>query len=94
MRRELLLALGVLMSFGGCQACSDCTDYTSPVRNTAPGEMYAGMMLPAGQPVVPQVIPPGSGMTEPVPAQPTPVTGIGFEGYNGMPQPPDFGSGS
>jgi hypothetical protein len=94
MRGRLLLALGVLMSFGGCQACSDCTDYTSPVRDTAPGEMYAGRMLPAGQPVVPQFVPPGTGMTQPLPSQPTPAPGLEFQGFSGMPQPPDFGSGS
>ena len=94
MRGRLLLALGVLMAFGGCQACSDCTDYTSPVRDTAPGEMYAGMMLPAGQPVVPQVIPPGTGMPQSSPSQPTPAQGLEFNGYNGMPQPPQFDSGS
>lgn len=81
----MLLGTGVLALFGGCQACSDCTDYSSPVRNTAPGEMYAGRMLPAGQPVVPQVFPPGTQTSEPVPAQAPPPPSFEYDATNGMP---------
>jgi hypothetical protein len=85
MRGISLGIIGILTFFGGCQACSDCTDYTPPVRNTAPGEMYAGMRLPTGQPVVPQVLPPGTEMNQPLPSQPTPAQGLGTDGYGGMP---------
>jgi hypothetical protein len=83
MRGKSLLGIGVLALFGGCQACSECTDFSSPVKNTAPGEIYAGTLLPAGQPVVPQVLPPpGIGAGETIIEQPTPTPALQ---YNGMP---------
>jgi hypothetical protein len=85
MRRGSLLGIGVLALFGGCQACSDCTDYSAPVRDTAPGEMYAGRMLPAGQPVMPQVLQPGTSLGEPVPALAPAPPGFEYPGANAMP---------
>jgi hypothetical protein len=68
MRLGSILAACLAALFGGCQACSDCSDYAPPASFTAPGEMYSGAMLPAGPPVVPQVLPPGTTQVEPMPA--------------------------
>jgi hypothetical protein len=81
MRGRCILGIGVLALFSGCQACSDCSDYTPPVAFTAPGEVYADTMLPAGAPVVPQVLPPGAQSAESITAEPTPA----------LPQPNDAG---
>lgn len=70
MRLGLIASAGLAALFGGCQACSDCTDYAPPASFTAPGEMYSGSLLPAGPPVVPQVITPGATEIQPMPAAP------------------------
>lgn len=71
MRLRLLLGLTTTALLGGCQACSDCTDYAPPAAFTAPGEIYAGGVLPGGLPVAPRgVSPPSPPDSEPMPTTP------------------------
>ena len=73
MRLGCIMAASLVVLFGGCQMCDNCSDYAPPASFTAPGEMYSGALLPPGPPVVPQVIPPGATEAQPMPATP-PVT--------------------
>ncbi len=81
MRLGSLLAVGLLATVSGCQMCDNCSDYAPPASFTAPGEAYAGSMLPAGPPVVPQVVPPGARQSAPgeSPTHPRPAGTVRWE---------------
>jgi hypothetical protein len=70
MHRGLILGAGLLALCCGCQACSNCSDYAPPATFTAPGEVYADNVLPAGPPIVSRGIVPSA--SEPAPASPLP----------------------
>lgn len=75
MRTGFLLGAALIGLFGGCQACSDCTDYAPPAAFTAPGEVYAGGVLPSGPPVAPRGIsPPAPPDQDPLPSTPDPAS--------------------
>ena len=69
--KRLLLTITILSgaAVAGCQTCSDCTDYSSPVAGYNDGAYYGAPVVTGGVPVV-QGVPVQGGVQ---PMQPVPV---------------------